>query len=181
MPTATFTVTRTPTGTSTPTPAATDTPTATLTPSLTPTPTPQYNLPGDYPLGICTQYNFAYADPNPGKTGVVRMCIVDVVINHDHTMQFNMLWHLVSFSGGKPGRYVYGRMIAVYLTDENGNRYNPVANSGKEPDRDLNHDGVDSISGWYLFPSPQKEAKLFTLHDDEGKNIKIGGMWFITR
>ena len=181
QPSATSTVTLTPTATWTPTPADTDTPTATLTPSLTLTPTPQYNLPGDYPLGLCAQYQFNYADPTPGKTGMVRMCIVDVVINHNGSMQFNILWHLLSMTGSLPSRYVYGKMIAVYLTDEFGNRYNPVANSGKEPDRDSNKDGQDSISGWYLFPPPEKEATLFTLHDDEGRNIKIGGMWFITR
>lgn len=170
---------------------ATPLPTATLpviptmaptsTPSLTPTRTPAYNKVGLYKVGLCVQYEFGYGDPNPGGTGVVRMCLVNVQLNKDQSMQFNMIWTLISASGPTPNRYVYGNMDALFLTDEFGTRYDPIANSGKEPDRDENIDGVDTISGWYLFPKPIKTARLFTLHDEDGKSVAIRNLSFITK
>jgi hypothetical protein len=124
------------------------------------------------------QFGFTYNDPAPGGTGVVKMCIITVQVNKDRTMQFNILWHLVSATGQTPNRYIYGNIDAVYLTDESGNRYDPLANSGKAPDRDDNHDGVDSTSGWYLFPAPVKNARLFTFHDDDGKKVSIEDLDF---
>ncbi len=180
LPTAAFTNTPLPTQTSTTMPTATELPTATLTPSLTPTNTPQYNQVGVYPIERCVQYGFSYGDPAPGGTGVVSMCIIKVQINKDRSMQFNMLWHLVSATGGTPNRYVYGNIDAVYLTDEFGNRYDPLANSGRAPDRDENNDGVNSTSGWYLFPAPDKEARLFVFHDDDGKRVSIRDLSFKT-
>ena len=181
LPTATLaepeTATPLPTATLTVIPTAT----ITLTPSLTPTRNPAYNLMGLYKVGLCVQYEFGYSDPNPGGTGVVRMCLVNVQVNKDQSMQFNMTWTLVSSTGPTPSRYVYGSMDALFLTDEFGTRYDPMANSGKEPDRDENKDGVDTISGWYLFPKPVKTAKLFTLHDDDGKSLSIGYLSFITK
>jgi hypothetical protein len=181
LATATSTTTVTPTFTLTATPTDTETPTDTVTPSQTPTSTPQFNLPGVYSVGRCVQFGFTYNDPAPGGTGVVSMCIVNVQVFKNHSMQFNMLWHLVSASGQTPNRYIYGNIDAVYLTDEFGNRYDPLANSGKKPDRDENNDGADSTSGWYLFPPPVKDARLFTFHDDDGKSVAIVDMEFITR
>jgi hypothetical protein len=95
-------------------------------------------------------------------------------------MQFNILWHLVSATGQTPNRYIYGNIDAVYLTDQLGNRYDPLANSGKAPDRDENHDGVDSTAGWYLFSAPVKSARNFTFHDDDGKSVSIENLDFKT-
>jgi len=184
FPTATLTATIIPTLESTLTKTATDIPTdiptVTLTPSLTPTSTSQYNLIGVYPVDRCVEYGFTYGDPAPGGTGVVRLCIITVQINKNRSMQFNVMWHLVSASRGTPNRYIYGNIDAVYLTDEFGNRYNSTGNSGKAPDRDENHDGVNSTSGWYLFPPPAKNARLFTFHDDDGKKVSIVDLDFKT-
>ena len=125
------------------------------------------------------QFGFSYSDPGPG-TGVVKMCIMTVQINKNRSMQFNILWHLVSATGQTPNRYIYGNIDAVYLTDEFGNRYDPLANSGKEPDRDENHEGADSTAGWYLFPPPAKNAHLFTFHDDDGKKVSVEVLDFKT-
>ena len=181
LPTAALadTVTATPLPTATLT--ATPTATFTLTPSLTPTRTPAYNLMGLYKVGRCVQYEFPYSDPAPGGRGLVNMCLVNVQVYKDQSMQFNMTWTLVSSTGSTPNRYVYGSMDALYLTDEFGTRYDPMANSGKEPDRDENKDGVDTISGWYLFPKPVKTARVFTLHDEDGKSLSINYLSFITK
>lgn len=178
-PPPTLTSTATPTSTPTASPEPTDT--ATPTPSLTPTRTLAYNLPGLYYVGRCMRFDFAYSDPAPGGTGTVDMCLATVQINKSRSMQFNFTWHLVSASGPTPNRYIYGNLDALTLTDNLGKVYAPISNSGKKPDRDENADGVDTTAGWYLFPAPSAEARVFTLHDDDGKSVSIPYISFITK
>jgi len=127
------------------------------------------------------RYDFNYNDSGKGYTGKVDMCIINVQVNKDRTMQFNFTWHLVSFTGPKPNRYVYGRMVSLSLVDDSGNRYPALYNSGKEQDRDENKDGVDTTSGWYLFPTPVKWAQYFTLYNDYVKNASIPYISFISQ
>jgi hypothetical protein len=176
-----------PTQTATPLPpltataTATTVQTATLTsvPSLTPTPAPSYNLPGLYTLGYCMRYGFNSGGQADGAQ--TEMCLISVQVNKDRSMQFNFTFRLVSFVGEKPHRYVFGEMIPIYLTDEWGNRYDPLYNSGKKPDRDENKDGVDTTAGWYMFPAPVEGVKLFTVHYSHNGDHKIGGFFLMVR
>jgi hypothetical protein len=127
------------------------------------------------------RYDFQYSDPAPGGVGTVDMCLINVQVNKNKTMQFNFTWHLVRSTGPTPNRYVYGNLDILTLTDEFGTRYSPISNSGKKPDRDENTDGVDTTAGWYLFPVPVKDAKVFTVHNDDGKTQSIGNISFITK
>ncbi len=171
-PAPTSTQTHTPVPTSSSTPAATNTLTLTPTSTLTPTRTPSYNMPGLYPVGRCKDFQLTYQDPGGGSTsytGTVNQCVASVLVRDDYKLQFNLVWHFASKDVPTPHRYVYGRMDAMHLTDDLGNRYDPLADSGKAPDTDDPGYGENSIGGWYLFPRPNKAARAFTLHDDDRK------------
>ncbi len=151
---------------------ATTTLTLTPAPSLTPTRTPAYNQPGLYPVGRCKDFQLSYADPSGGSTsytGTVNLCVMTVLVRDDYKLQFNLVWHFASKDVPTPHRYVYGHMDAIHLTDDLGNRYDPLANSGKAPDTDDPGYGENSIGGWYLFPRANKAARAFVLHDDDRK------------
>ncbi len=154
------------------TPAATATLTLTPTPTITPTRTPSYNMPGLYPVGRCKDFQLTYADPSGGPesyTGTVNLCVASVLVRDDFKLQFNVVFHFASTDVPVPHRYVFGNMGAMSLTDDLGNRYAPLANSGQAPDNDEPGYGANSTGGWYLFPRPNKAARAFTLHDEDRK------------
>ncbi len=95
--------------------------------------------------------------------------MASVLVRDDFKMQFNVVFHFASNDVPVPHRYVFGRMDAMSLTDDLGNQYAPLANSGQAPDNDEPGYGANSTGGWYLFPRPNKAAKAFTLHDDDRK------------
>jgi hypothetical protein len=177
LPPASATHSTSPSPSLTPTPRAPDasataTPTLTLTPSLTATPTLSYNLPGLYPVGRCKDFRLTYADPAGGSTnytGTVSLCVATVLVRDDFKLQFNVVYHFASKDVPVPHRYVFGHMDNMSLTDDLGNRYVALANSGQAPDTDDPGYGENSTGGWYLFPRPNKAARAFTLHDDDQK------------
>jgi hypothetical protein len=181
----TLTATFTPTETTTFTPTITFTPTATatltLTPTdtLTPTRTPSYNVPGIHPVGRCTDLPLTYS---LGSTynGIVNLCLIDVLVRDDYKMQFNLVWHFASKDVPVPHRYVYGHLDNMHLEDDLGNRYDPLGNSGKTQDTDAKGPGENSIAAYYLFPRPAKDARVFTLVDDD-KNRSINLIILIYR
>lgn len=129
-------------------------------------------MPGLYRIGRCTDFRLAYTDPGGGSTvytGTVNLCVATVLVRDDYKLQFNLVWHFASTDVPVPHRYVFGNMDAMHLTDDLGNRYDPLADSGKAPDNDEPGYGANSIGGWYLFPRPAKGARAFTLHDDDKK------------
>ncbi len=154
------------------TPSATATLALTSTPSVTPTRTPSYNQPGLHPVGRCKDFQLTYADPSGSSasyTGIVNLCVASVLVRDDYKLQFNLVWHFASKDVPVPHRYVFGRMDAMHLTDDLGNRYDPLADSGQAPDTDDPGYGENSTGGWYLFARPAKAARAYTLHDDDRK------------
>ncbi len=95
--------------------------------------------------------------------------MASVLVRDDYKMQFNVVFHFASADVPVPHRYVFGNMDAMSLTDDLGNQYAPLANSGQAPDNDEPGFGVNSTGGWYLFPRPNKSARAFTLHDIDRK------------
>ncbi len=166
------------TATPAPSPTASLTPRATATLTLTPTVnvtatrTPSYNMPGLHPVGRCKDFQLSYTDPSGGPdsyTGTVNLCVASVLVRNDYKLQFNVVFHFASTGVPVPHRYVFGNMDAMSLTDDLGNRYAPLANSGQAPDNDEPGYGANSTGGWYLFPRPIQPARAFTLHDEDRK------------
>ncbi len=154
------------------TPSATATSSVTPTPTLTPTRSLSYNMPGVYTIGRCKDFQLEYSDPGGGSqtyTGTVNLCVTTVLVRDDYKLQFNVVYHFASTDVPTPHRYVYGHMDAVHLTDDLGNRYDPLADSGQAPDNDEPGFGHNSTGGWYLFSRPAKGARAFVLHDDDRK------------
>ncbi len=123
-------------------------------------------------MGRCKDFQLTYADPGGGPTsysGTVNLCVASVLVRDDYKLQFNVVFHFASTGVPVPHRYVFGNMDAMSLTDDLGNQYAPLVNSGQAPDNDEPGFGVNSTGGWYLFPRPNKAAKAFTLHDTQRK------------
>jgi hypothetical protein len=83
-------------------------------------------------------------------------------------MQFNFAWS-VDLLGGRDYivKYSDAGNRNMYLTDNQGNRYDHVAVGGAAEGGRL-YDG-QPIYGWFLFPPAQKVATIFTFHDgDQG-------------
>jgi outer membrane receptor protein involved in Fe transport len=181
-----LTPTFTPTETLTFTPTITFTPTATTTltliptDTLTPTRTPTYNMPGDHPVGRCTDLPLRYTYGTTVYDGIVNLCLIDVLVRDDYKMQFNLVWHFASKDLPVPHRYVFGNLDTMHLVDDLGNRYDPLGNSGKTQDTDAPGAGENSIAAYYLFPRPTKGARVFTLVDDD-KNRSINLIILIYR
>ena len=53
----------------------------------------------------------------------------------------------------------------MYLTDNDGGRYDPVAVGGAANGGTL-YDNR-GLTGWFLFPPAQKGATIFAFHDDD--------------
>lgn len=151
----------------TPTPTATPTP----TPVPTPTPTPIPPEAGLYTFNRCGMDR----PMGPGlEQARLKLCVESVDVDARGDMKFNVSWTAEILKG----LIVGGQLVNVlkkepdvgntnmYITDDRGNRYNfiDLGGAAKEPTDIPNG---EKALGWFLFPAPKADARLFTFHDDD--------------
>lgn len=173
-PTATATDTPTPsltpTTTPTPTPAPTDTPTA--------TPTPPMVLPGVYDFeDVCTSFPVKFriktTHPYTGTlvfydaVGTYTFCVHAATVLEDRRLalliSYTAEWDK-SASTGLPRKPFLDGNDKVYLTDDQGNRYDAVSWAG---DVDLTSFMDTGIVATGYFPPSPEGIYTFTFHDEE--------------
>ncbi len=178
MPTFTATATLTPTQSYTPT--ITPTPTETSTPTRTPSRTPAYNLPGLHQVNRCSRITYRYNDSrqmdvNGQNIVTVDLCVTTVLVNKDWTMQFNIEWRVISWEGSEPSRYMYASMDYMSLSDDLGNWYSRIGDSGAPTDNDIVGGKENTYMSWYLFPPAVQGSREFTLYDG-AKKVAVTGI-----
>ncbi len=178
LPTSSATVTLTPTLTFTPT--VTLTPTETATPTRTPSRTPAYNLPGLHQVNRCGRTTYHYndsrqVDVNGPNVVTTDLCVTTVLVNKDWTMQFNIEWRVISWDGSEPSRYMYASMDYMSLSDNIGNWYTRIGDSGAPVDNDVVGGKENTYQSWYLYPPAAEGSREFTLYDG-AKSVAVTGI-----
>ena len=104
----------------------------------------------------------------------LKLCVESVDVQPNGDMRFNISWTTEIEEGlVVDGIRVTGLLKSsdvdnpnMYVTDDQGNRYAFMDLGGAAKDEILIPDG-ERADGWFLFPTPQGKARLFTFHDDD--------------
>ena len=162
-PTQTPSATLLPSSTPTLSPTLEPSDTPTLSPTPSPTVTPAGFQRGIYAAAGCIQVTLT-------KYMWVDWCVINVEINRDQSMVFNVTWKAYT-----PHRKIIKRSDKnnpdMYLTDNLGNHYSFIGLSGGAgEDVLLLHD--ETYRGAFIFPPALPGADTFSFHDsDNGLTI----------
>jgi hypothetical protein len=114
--------------------------------------------------------------PPVGKDERVRLklCVDSVEVSQGGAMQFNISWKaeveqgLVLDGIRVTGLVKYSDVgnTKMYVTDDRGNRYDFTVLGAAARDETFIPNG-GTAKGWFLFPPPKGDARLFTFHDDD--------------
>ncbi|MEE8442507.1 MAG: ATP-binding protein [Dehalococcoidia bacterium] len=145
-------------------------PTPTILPSATPTPVPPAT--GVYLFERCGIELEASSEEPLAR---LKLCVESVEVSQEGIMQFNVSWtaeikeNLVDASG-RPLNALKKDSdegnTNMYVTDDRGNRYDFTDLGGAARETTIIQNG-EKATGWFLFPPPRKNARLFTFHDDD--------------
>ena len=147
--------------------SATETP---IAPTATPVPRADPITAGVYSVGRC-----GLPPLNAEQRAWVELCVNSVEVQDDGQLVFNISWGArigegVLTSGGLPATALSKPSdignTNMYITDNLGNRYD-FADLGGAASEDSIIRKDATVEGWFRFPPPHPEAKLFTFHDDD--------------
>ena len=105
----------------------------------------------------------------------VELCVNSVEVLDDAKMMFHISWGArigegALTSGGSPATALSKPSDKgnpnMYVTDSLGNRYD-FTDLGGAASEDTIIRKDENVEGWFLFPPPHADAKLFTFHDDD--------------
>lgn len=125
---------------------------------------------GTYPIGRC-----GLPPLDAEQRAWVELCVNSVEVLEDGQMMFRISWGARIGEGvltpeGLPATALQKPSDIgnrnMYVTDNLGNRYD-FTDLGEAANEDTIIRKDENVQGWFLFPPPQPDAKLFTFHDDD--------------
>ena len=141
-----------------------------IAPTATPAPRADPVTAGVYTVGRC-----GLPPLNAEQRTWVELCVNSVEVRDDGQLVFQISWGArigegVLTSGGSPATALQKPSdignTNMYVTDNLGNRYD-FTDLGGAASEDTIIRKDENVEGWFLFPPPHPDAKLFTFHDDD--------------
>jgi hypothetical protein len=102
----------------------------------------------------------------PGGNNQVQECISTARLLPDGRLRLDMVWQASLQTGASVIIHPAMETGGMYLSDDLGNRYNPVETGGAAAQKTVLN-GSQQATGWFIFDTPSQYAHQFVFHDSD--------------